>query len=119
MTSFELFALKNRMLIYNLFTTQIGVWIIIILSIRSISPPFYEVADFAHGVNLIFIPLQFLLILILQLYYERPIRYYINSRYLNRTATEDLKEKVKRRLLNAPFFIIALDLSLWIQVFCY
>ena len=48
MTSLEKFALKNRMLFYNLFTNLVGVWIVLILSFRSIAPPFYEIADFAH-----------------------------------------------------------------------
>jgi len=114
MTQFEIFCLKNRMLFYNMFTNLIGVWIIILLSFRSISPPFYEIAEFAHRINMICIPVLFLFIFITQVYYERPIRKYLNSIIYNKFRNADTKIKAKRRLLNAPFFIIGLDLSGWI-----
>jgi len=114
MTSSEIFRLKNRMLFYNIFTNLIGVWIIVLLSFRSISPPFYEIADFAHRINMIAIPLFFILIFILQISYERPIRKYLNSMISNKIENANIKNRAKRRLLNAPFFIIGLDLSAWI-----
>ncbi len=114
MTSSEIFRLKNRMLFYNIFTNLIGVWIIVLLSFRSISPPFYEIADFAHRINMIFIPLFFISIFILQISYERPIRKYLNSMISNKIENANIKNRAKRRLLNAPFFIIGLDLSAWI-----
>ena len=114
MTPFEIFGLKNRMLFYNMFTNLIGVWVILLLSFRSISPPFYEIADFAHRVNMICIPVTFILIFILQITYELPIRKYLNSMQSNNNKNEEIKIKAKRRLLNAPFFVIGIDLSFWI-----
>lgn len=114
MTSPEIFRLKNRMLFYNIFTNLIGVWIIIILSFRSISPPFYEIADFAHRINMIFIPVFFIVIIVLQVSYEHPIRKYLNYMISDKFINSDVKSIAKRRLLNTPFFIIGLDLSVWI-----
>ena len=102
------------MLFYNMFTNLIGVWIIILLSFRSISPPFYEIADFAHRINMICIPVLFLFIFILQVSYEHPIRKYLSAMIHNNFKNADIKIKAQRRLLNAPFFIIGLDLASWI-----
>jgi len=113
MTSMEIFGLRNRMLFYNMFTNLIGVWIIILLSFRSISPPFYEIAEFAHRVNMVCIPIFFVSIFVLQISYEKPIRQYINAMFLNRPMNEGTAIKAKRRLLNAPFFIMLIDFSFW------
>jgi len=114
MTSFEIFALKNRMLFYNMLTTLIGIWLIIVLSIRSISPPFYEIADVAHRINMISIPVFLGFIFIIQLVYEMPIRKYIDKKFSKNNKTFGINTKAKQRVLNAPFFIIGLDLSVWI-----
>ena len=116
MTPFQIFGLKNRMLFYNLFTTLIGAWIVILLSFRSISPPFYEIADFAHRINMIFVPLSFLYIFIVQLFYEQPIRKHLNFLGGSRARNEAIEIKAKRRLLNAPFFLTGLDLSCWFGI---
>ena len=103
------------MIFYNIFTNLIGVWIIVLLSFRSISPPFYQIADFAHRINVIFIPTFLILIVIVQIYYEYPIRKYLSSLLADKKEDNHIKTKVKRRLLNAPFFIIGMDFSLWIM----
>lgn len=113
MTSLERWALKNRMLFYNLFTNLVGVWIVIILSFRSISPPFYEIADFAHRVNKICIPTVFIFILLVQIAYERPIRKFLSASPPDNANPAEFTKKVKSRLLNAPFFIIGIDLAGW------
>ena len=91
MTSSEIFRLKNRMLFYNIFTNLIGVWIILLLSFRSISPPFYEIADFAHRINIITIPVLFIFIFVLQVSYEQPIRKFLNSKISGKLENKDIK----------------------------
>jgi sigma-B regulation protein RsbU (phosphoserine phosphatase) len=113
MTPLKIFGLKNRMLFYNIFTNLIGVWIIILLSFRSISPPFYEIAEVAHQINMLCIPVFFSFIVAVQISYELPIRKYLNSLIYDSSENEDLRTIAKRRLLNAPFFIIGMDLSFW------
>ena len=113
MTPINRFALKNRMLFYNLFANLIGVWIVVLLSFRSISPPFYEIADFAHRVNLVCIPAIFFFFVITQLTYERPIRRHLTADFTKAPSSSEHIEKARRRLLNAPFFIIGIDLAGW------
>jgi sigma-B regulation protein RsbU (phosphoserine phosphatase) len=114
MTSFERFAIKNRMLFYNVFTNLIGVWIVILLSFRSISPPFYEIADIAHRINLVYIPMVFLFIIVVQITVERPIRSHLDAIFAGASQMSEDRITARRRLLNAPFLIIGIDLSAWI-----
>lgn len=114
MKNYEIFCLKNRMLFYNIFTNLIGVWIILILSFRSISPPFYEIADFAHRVNMVFIPIFLTFIILVQFLYEKPIRMYLNAMDSDEKEDRTVKNNARRRLLNAPFFIVGYDLLVWI-----
>ena len=113
MTSYENFKLKNRMLFYNIFTNLIGVWIVILLSFRSISPPFYEIAEFAHRINLVFIPVLFSVICLIQISYEYPIRNYLKDLLSGGSAAARYKYKAQQRLLNAPFFIVGIDFLGW------
>jgi len=101
------------MLFYNLFTNLVGVWIVLLLSFRSISPPFYEIADFAHRVNKICIPIVFLFVLLAQIAYERPIRKFLSAAPADNPDNAELLKTAKNRLLNAPFFIIGIDLAGW------
>jgi sigma-B regulation protein RsbU (phosphoserine phosphatase) len=101
------------MLFYHLFINLVGVWIIIILSFRSISPPFYKIADFAHRINLIFIPIFFAIFILGQYLYEKPIRIYLDSIKSDKLKDAQFKLKAQKRLLNAPFFIGGLDLIAW------
>jgi hypothetical protein len=103
-----------RLLMLPGLMTPFLIFSIVLLSFRSISPPFYEIADFSHRVNMIAIPVLFILIFILQISYERPIRKYLNAMISNKVENADIKSRAKRRLLNAPFFIIGFDLSVWI-----
>jgi len=114
MRSTKRFGLKNRMLFYNLFTNLIGVWIVLLLSFRSISPPFYEIAAIAHRINLVCIPTVFALIFGLQLVYERPIRAHLNGVLAGKPADAAVQAQAKRRLLNAPFFVVGIDLAGWL-----
>lgn len=114
MTSLELFGLKNRMLFYNLFTNLIGVWIVVILSFRSISPPFYEIADFAHRVNMVHIPTALLFAVLAQIVYEIPIRQCLNTIDAKLAPDAALARRARHRLLNLPFVIIGIDLVVWL-----
>ncbi len=113
MTAMESFKLRNRMLFYNLFTNLVGAWVIILLSFRSISPPFYEIADFAHRINMICIPVFYGLMGLVQIVYEQPIRRYLKHWLAGPDGYEAARISAQRRLLNAPFVIVAIDFAFW------
>jgi len=46
--------------------------------------------------------------------YERPIRQFFNDVYHHRSTAQTVMETAKRRLLNEPFYIMTLNMGIWI-----
>jgi adenylate cyclase len=101
------------MLLANLISNAIGVGVVMFLS-RTVSQPTPEVSDLALRINQIFIPCSFLLPWVLTLLYEKPIRSYLRNTSLQRPVNEKEKSDALRRLLNEPFFLIVLDMGIWL-----
>jgi sigma-B regulation protein RsbU (phosphoserine phosphatase) len=59
-------------------------------------------------------PVLFLLGVIVFLLYERPIRRYIDHRFAAADNTIPAPQSALRRLLNEPFFAVALDMGIWL-----
>jgi len=114
MTKLKLFRLKNAMLMANGISNLIGVCVVIFLGrVGSLlSPP--EILQLTNRINLVFIPCAFILPCVLTIRYETSIRCYLEMVYLGEPIPEDFKVRVHQRLLNQPFFLIALDLAIWI-----
>jgi adenylate cyclase len=47
------------------------------------------------------------------LIYEKPVRRYLNAQYHKGPPLQELELKARQRLLNEPYFLIALDLAVW------
>ena len=114
MTKFEFLRIKNAMLFANLISNIIGVSIVLFLVRRLGSFPTLEMEQLGLRINLVFIPCAFIFPLVLTLHYEDPIRRYLNLLYLEDKTPIELDNHARRRLLNEPFFLIALDFGVWI-----
>ena len=114
MSRFTLFRLKNQMFFFNLVANLIGVLALFILSYRSISPPTPEIERLTFRIALFFEPLAVIFLLITTLLYERPIRRALNRMYRRAPIPPEIASKARRRVLNEPFFLIAVDLLLWL-----
>ena len=114
MTKSELFRAKNAMLISNLVSNIIGVSIVFFLFHRSAVQTPSEIEQLASRISLAFLPCAFLLPFIITLIYERPIRHFLNRRYFKEALFEEATTEAQRRLLNEPFFLIAIDLGVWL-----
>jgi adenylate cyclase len=113
MTKSEFFRLKNAMLLANGISNTIGVSVVMFLGqLGSLSPP--EILQLTHRIHLVFIPCSFILPIVLTVCYERSIRRCLEMVYLGEPIPEGFKVRVHQRLLNEPFFLIALDLAIWI-----
>jgi sensor histidine kinase YesM len=62
----------------------------------------------------LFTPFAFVFVLVMTLFYEKPIRAYLNSQFRQQAVSQELEEKARRKVLNEPFVLIALDLSMWL-----
>jgi adenylate cyclase len=114
MTKLKLLRLKNAMLIANFISNVIGVGVVLFLAHRVDPIGYPKIAGLTHRINWIFIPCAFTLPFLVTVLYERPIRRYLNIRYREGLISQDFAIKVHKRLLNEPFFLIAIDFGIWI-----
>jgi adenylate cyclase len=107
------FRLRNGMLLANMVSNLVGVGVNMLLS-RLWTPLAPEMAQTANRINSVFSPAAFLVGLILTLVYERPLREYLSNRFRGRPLPDNLSLKARRRCLNEPFFLIAVDFGIWL-----
>ena len=117
MKKIKLFYLKNQLLVANAIANFIGVfWVNRLLTFTAdveVRAKIWENA-FAFWVDSLFDPFAFSFIGVMTVLYERPFRKYLNRSFRGESIPEDLRFDARRRLLNEPFVLIALDLSMWL-----
>ena len=106
----SLYRMKNAMMLANFISNAIGVGIVLFLSRGAPE----RVESLSRHVSMGFIPMAFLLPLIATVLYERPMRYYWDAVYRNETVPEEKVSRSHRRLLNEPYFLIAVDMAIWL-----
>lgn len=114
MTWFSVFRVKNSMLFANFISNAIGLGIVLFLISQSAPALPAGVEQVIKRMHMIFNPLAFAFATIFTLFYERPIRRYLSNRYGGKPESREKPYEARRRLLNEPFVMIALDLSLWL-----
>ena len=116
MTKFKHLHLKNEMMGANFLANFIGVFFVNgLLLLAEGKPPRYVWAHpVAYWVDALFTPLAFTFVALSTLIYEKPIRRYLNKMFRGDAIATDLSTVARRRLLNEPFVLIALDFSMWL-----
>ena len=114
MIRFKVFGLKNAMLFANFISNVIGVSVVTFLSTRNPNAFLEGIQGLAYIIDLIFNPCAFMTACVLTILYERPIRHYLNMASRNKPVARDFAVNAHQRLLNEPFFLIALDLAIWL-----
>ena len=117
MTKIKLIYLKNQMLVANSIANFLGVLLVNMLMSRIQETSATEILKIpiAHWTHTLFSPFAFSFVGVMTLLYEKPIRHYLNALFRCTSIPQDLKLKARRRLLNEPFVLIALDFSIWIR----
>jgi sigma-B regulation protein RsbU (phosphoserine phosphatase) len=113
MSKFDHFRFKNEMLFMNYVANTIGVCVVIFITYRSISHQLADALDMVARIGWLFDPLCFALMFVLTVRYESPIRQYLNAHRRGEKPTAELTLKARQRLLNEPFFLIGMDLIVW------
>ena len=113
MTKSKFFHVKNEMLAANFLANFIGVFFVNrVMSVTEIPVP-ESAAPIIHRVDMIFNPFAFLFVGIMTLYYERPIRQYLNAWFNQTPIPIDLESKARQKVLNEPYVLMLLDISMW------
>jgi sigma-B regulation protein RsbU (phosphoserine phosphatase) len=106
--------LKNEMLGANFFANLLTVALVQALMFKAEVIPVAHVDPRIWVFDDIFKPAAFAVVCLATFLYEQPIRQYLNRLHQNETIRPELVVKARRRLLNEPFFAIAMDLSMWL-----
>jgi sigma-B regulation protein RsbU (phosphoserine phosphatase) len=116
MKRIKLIYLKNQMLVANSIANFIGVLLVNTLMLRIQETFAKEILEtpIAYWAKALFSPFAFSFVTVMTLLYEKPIRHYLNALFRRTPIPQDLKLKARQRLLNEPFVLIALDLSMWL-----
>jgi phosphoserine phosphatase RsbU/P len=112
MTALQRYSLKNRMLVANLSANLISAVII-----TKLVMPFELLEQTQEQVVIIEVlstPILFLIGYLGFIWYEWPIRRHIDRRYAGLEDSSEISSQALRRLLNEPFFAVALNLFVWI-----
>ena len=115
MTKFKLLYLKNGMLFANGIANFTAVFFVqnFIFRAEPLPDQIWKNPIY-YWTDIIFPPVAFIFVAVMTLLYEQQIRIYLNTKFRNKLVPEDLENKARQRLLNEPFILITLDLSMWL-----
>ncbi len=109
----NLFRLKNQMLVHNVFANLVGIFMLYPLNRRSLAPLGQVIEQLSLPIVILFEASLWSLAIMATIRYEQPIRRFLNISYRDNFVQDKIKVKARQRLLNEPFFLIALDLLMW------
>jgi len=112
MTARQCFRLKNRMLVANITANLVAA--VLITNVVSPLELLATTQDHVFLIQAISTPTLFLLGFIGLVGYELPMRRYLTQCRQATGSPPEAPQKVLRRLLNEPFYAMALDLFIWI-----
>jgi sigma-B regulation protein RsbU (phosphoserine phosphatase) len=115
MNKIKLFNLKNVMLVANGLANFIGAVLVnaLLSKVEGYLLPI-SIASAHQTFHIVFTTTAFSFAIIFTGLYERPIRQYLNALSKNAAMPGEFVSKARRRLLNEPFVLLALDLGIWL-----
>ena len=116
MTTFKHWHLKNEMLVANFLANFIGAVLVqkLIVKAETSFPESLFDNPLLFFFDILFTPCAFIFVTVATLIYERPIRQYLTARSNQMPISPELESTARRKLLNEPFVLIAIDFSMWL-----
>ena len=114
MNKMKLFNIKNAMLGANGLANFIGAVLVnaLLSNVEGRLLPM-SIASAHQTFHIVFTTTAFSFAIIFTVLYERPIRQYLIALSKNAAMPGEFVNKARRRLLNEPFVLLALDLGIW------
>jgi sigma-B regulation protein RsbU (phosphoserine phosphatase) len=108
--------LKYEMLGANFLANFVGVFLVngLLILAEGTPPAIIWRHPVAYWTDALFTPFAFVFVTVATLVYEKPIRQYLNAFFKGKSSSPDIERNARRRLLNEPFALIILDLSMWL-----
>lgn len=107
-------VLKNSLALGNLLANVLGIFVVEIISNYSVSPSSMALNKISKQIDKIYLPITFVIIFIFTVIYEGPVRTFLNNKYQGIENGKTLSLKAGQRVLNEPFFMIFLNISIWL-----
>ena len=116
MTKFKRYHIKNEMLLANLLANLIAVSFFQVLMFRAEPDPPEHIWQnpMVEIIDILFTPAAFIFVWVMTLRYERPIRKYLEAKFTHKYVSQELEETARRKVLNEPYVLICLSLSMWL-----
>ncbi len=116
MTKLKIFHLKNEMLMANFLANFIGAVLVQALLFRAETPSADSLFEtrLVYWFDMAFTPFAFIFVTVVTLIYERSIRRYLTAKTNRMPISAELESTARRKLLNEPFFLIAIDFGMWL-----
>lgn len=116
MTKIRRLHLKNDMLAANFLANFVGVFLVngLLILAEGAPPRIIWTHPVAYWMDALFTPFAFVFVTVATLIYEKPIRQYLKAFFKEESVSPNLQRTARRRLLNEPFALILLDLSMWL-----
>jgi len=113
LSRFDVFRLKNWMLIGNYLANVVAFLLMEKLIFRGGPLPSNETRQIVASSGDIFRGCATIAIALF-IFYEAPIRRYLNNIHQHLPTSQEIVETARRRLLNEPFYMMALNLGIWV-----
>lgn len=112
---FDFLIVKNSMIYVNVMANMAGIAVMrLVVKKSGFKPEDYGLGLISPTWHMLLLGVIFILALTLTVIYESPIRRCLRDMYRRETGPEDLLERARRRVLNEPYYLISLDLGMWL-----
>jgi adenylate cyclase len=114
MNNYSFFIFRNSMLAGNIVANLVGMLLFTMIENFTVAPSTEQADLILAQIRHIYFPCAYLIMIILTIYYEKPIRSFLKGTQNRENIDLALKGKARQRVLNEPFFLLLLDFSVWV-----
>ena len=110
---FQYLHISNDVLIGNMIAVFLGDWLTRIMFLNRAGDASQALLSLAHSLNIFYSVVCVVVMSLITIWYERPIRCCLKAFYRGYDPDPILLANARRRLLNEPYMIVILDMAVW------
>jgi adenylate cyclase len=110
---FQYLHISNDVLIGNMMAVFLGDWLTRIMFLHRVGDASQALLSLVNSLNLVYTVVCVVVMSVITIWYERPIRYCLKAFYQGYDPDPILLANARRRLLNEPYMIVILDMVVW------
>lgn len=110
---FQYLHISNDVLLGNMIAVFLGDWLTRIMFLHRAGDASQAFLSLVHSLNVFYSVICVVVMSLITIWYERPIRHCLKAFYQGRDPDPILLENARRRLLNEPYMIVILDMVIW------